>query len=117
MPMRAFSREHAWLMPPTLDELVPADHGARFVAAFVDRLDAEVWEELEIDLQGARRGASAYHPRALLSVWIYGFMTGVRSCRKLEAACRDQIPYMWLVGIRGPTTTPCGGSTRRTETG
>ena len=102
MPMRAFSREHAWLMPPTLDELVPADHGARFVAAFVDRLDAEVWEELEIDLQGARRGAAAYHPRALLSVWIYGFMTGVRSCRKLEAACRDQIPYMWLVGMQRP---------------
>ena len=23
MPMRAFSCEHAWLMPPTLDELVP----------------------------------------------------------------------------------------------
>ena len=102
MPMRAFSREHAWLMPPTLDELVPEDHPARFVAAFVDGLDAEVWEELEIDLQGARRGAAAYHPRALLSVWIYGFMTGVRSCRKLEAACRDQLPYMWLVGMQRP---------------
>ena len=43
-------------------------------------------------------GAPAYHPRALLSVWLYGFMTGVRWCRKLEAACRDQIPYLWLPG-------------------
>ena len=43
-------------------------------------------------------GAPAYHPRALLCVWLYGFMTGVRSCRKLEAACRDQIPYLWLTG-------------------
>ena len=25
-------------------------------------------------------------------------MTNVRSCRKLEAACRDQIPYLWLTG-------------------
>ena len=56
----------------------------------------------EIDLQGDPRGAGAYHPRALLSVWIYGFMTGVRSCRKLEAACRDQVPYMWLVGMQQP---------------
>ena len=47
-------------------------------------------------------GAPAYHPRALLSVWLYGFMTGVRSCRKLEAACRDQIPYLWLTGWQHP---------------
>ena len=33
-----------------------------------------------------------------MSVWLYGFMTGVRSCRKLEVACRDQIPYLWLAG-------------------
>ena len=102
MPMRPFSREQAWLLPPTLDELVPADHPVRFAAAFVDSLGAEAWEELEVDLQGDPRGAGAYHPRALLSVWIYGFMTGVRSCRKLEAACRDQVPYMWLVGMQQP---------------
>ena len=46
-------------------------------------------------------GAPAYHPRALLSVWLYGFMTSVRSCRKLEA-CRDQIPYLWLTGWQHP---------------
>ena len=38
----------------------------------------------------------------LLCVWLYGFMTGVRSCRKLEAACRDQIPYLWLTGWQHP---------------
>lgn len=102
MPLRPFSREQAWLMPPTLDDLVPEDHPVRFAAAFVDGLDAEAWEELEIDLQGDPRGAGAYHPCALLGVWIYGFMTGVRSSRKFEAACRDQVPYMWLVGMQQP---------------
>ena len=29
-------------------------------------------------------------------------MTGVRSCRKLKAACRDQIPYLWLTGWQHP---------------
>ena len=102
MPLRPLSREQAWLLPPTLDELVPQDHPARFAAAFVDGLDAEAWEELEIDLQGDPRGAGAYHPRALLSIWIYGFMTGVRSVRKLEAACREQVPFMWLAGMQTP---------------
>ena len=41
-------------------------------------------------------------PRALLSVWLYGLMTGIRSSRKLEAACRDQIPYLWLTGWQHP---------------
>lgn len=102
MPLRPFNREQAWLLPPTLNELIPADHPARFIAAFVDGLDAEMWGELEIDLAGDPMGAGAYHPRALLSIWVYGFMTGVRSSRKLEAACRDQISYMWLAGMQRP---------------
>ncbi len=102
MPMRSFSREQAWLMPPTLDDLVPEDHPLRFAAAFVDVLDAEAWEELEFDLQDDPRGAGACHPRALLGVWIYGFMAGVRSCRKLEPAFRDQVPYTWLTGMHKP---------------
>jgi hypothetical protein len=29
-------------------------------------------------------------------------MTGVGSSRKLEAACRDQIPHLWLTGWQHP---------------
>jgi transposase len=68
----------------------------------VDGLDAQTWKELEIDLEGDPLGAGAYHPRALLSVWVYGFMTGIRSNRKLEAACQEQVPYMWLAGMQKP---------------
>jgi len=102
MPLRPFSREQGWLFPPTLEELLPADHPARFVAAFVDALDIDAWTEMGVDPEGNPLGAPAYHPQVLLNVWLYGFMTGVRSCRKLEAACRDQIPYLWLTGWQFP---------------
>src|SRR5688572_27510700 len=102
MPTRAFSRRQTWLLPPTLDELVPPDHPARFVAAFVDELDRATWGQLGVVVAGDPMGAPAYDPRALLSVWLYGFMTGVRSSRKLEAACRDQLPYLWLTGWQRP---------------
>ena len=102
MPLRPMGREQMWMLPPTLDELLPLDHPARFVAEFVDALDRDAWAELGVDIEGDSMGAPAYHPRALLSVWLYGFMTGVRSCRKLEAACRDQIPYLWLFGWQHP---------------
>ena len=102
MPLRDMDREQMWLLPPSLDELLPLNHPARFVAEFVDILDGEGWAELGVDIEGDPMGAPAYHPRALLSVWLYGFMTGVRSCRKLETACRDQIPYLWLTGWQHP---------------
>ena len=102
MPLRDMDREQMWLLPPSLDELLPLDHPARFVAEFVDVIDREGWAELGVEIEGDPLGAPAYHPRVLLSVWLYGFMTGVRSCRKLEAACRDQISYLWLTGWQHP---------------
>lgn len=102
MPLRPMNREQGWLLPPTLDDLLPEEHPARFVAAFVDALERDTWRELDLDLVGDPLGAPAYHPCALLNVWLYGFMTGIRSSRKLESACRDQIPYLWLTGWQCP---------------
>lgn len=102
MPLRPFSRDQNWLFPPDTDALLPGDHPARFVAAFVDALERADWRELDVTPEGDPVGAPAYHPHALLCVWLYGFMTGVRSSRKLEAACRDQIPYLWLTGWQHP---------------
>ena len=102
MPVRIFNRQQTWLLPPTLDELIPDDHPARFVAMIVDSLDTATWQRLEISLEGEPRGAPNYHPRAMLGVWLYGFMTLTRSTRKLEEACRDKISYLWLTGWQHP---------------
>ena len=40
MPLRPVNRDQAWLLPPTLDDLLPA----RYVAAFVDGLDRDAWK-------------------------------------------------------------------------
>ena len=74
MPLRDMDREQIWLLPPSLDELLPLDHPARFVAVFVDALDKEGWAELGVEINGDPLGAPAYHPRALLwrvAVWLH----------------------------------------------
>ncbi len=102
MPWRDWDREQVWLMPPSLDEVLADDHPARLVAALVDSLTTAEWAELGVDLGGQALGAPAYHPRALLGIWLYGFMTGVRSSRRLETACREQLALQWLSGYQQP---------------
>ena len=100
--VRPFVREAGWELPTSLDTLVPRDHPVRFVAQYVDGLSGEDWLELGIRWQEGGQGAHGYHPKVLLAVWLWGFMSGVRSSRRLEAACAEQLSCLWLTGGQRP---------------
>ena len=102
MPIRLMHREQMFLLPPSVDELIGADHPARFVGALVDALDHAAWAALEVVPEGDPLGAPSYAPSVLVSVWLYGFLTGVRSSRKLEEACRERLPFLWLTSWQFP---------------
>ena len=99
MPFRPYDREQAWLLPPSLSELIPEDHPARFVLDLVSMLD---WRECGITVEPPVMGAPAYAPEVLLAAWLYGFMVRVRTSRKLERACHENIVFMWLTGLQRP---------------
>ena len=115
MPVRGFSRKQAYLLRPSLDDWLPGDHPVRYVAEFVDALEAVDWQEMGIDLEGAETGAPAYHPRVLISVWLAGFMSGIWSSRKLEGACRDQRGPHWPPVPSGDRRWSCPQTRRRTS--
>ena len=86
-----------WMFPPSLDDMLPADHPARFVRDFVDQLDMR---SLSFRMpQRTGPGAPAYSSQLLLRVWLLGWMQRVRTPRKLEAACRDSLAMIWLIGL------------------
>ncbi len=85
------------LLPPSLEELIPAHHPARTVNSVMDQIDlssvyAYYWQN----------GASSYHPRMLLKILVYGYLENCFSSRKLEKATRENIVYMWLSGMQRP---------------
>lgn len=94
--IRGEGRSQGTLFPVTLDELVPADHIARVIERFVDRMDL-----VQLDFRRARpeeTGRPGYDPRDLLKLYIYGYLFQVRTSRRLEAECRRNVEMMWLLG-------------------
>jgi transposase len=102
MPLRPWTRDRDGVLPSKLDDWVGPDHPVRFVAAFVAELGEADWAALGIVPGGHPGGAPAYDPVVLLAAWLYGFMSGVRSCRKLAIACEEQVPLLWLTGGQRP---------------
>lgn len=88
-----------FLLPRSLEEWVPREHPARFVRDFVDELALET---LGLKTFPGKEGRPHYAPDMLLTVWLYGWMTRVRSSRGLEKACFESMPFIWLTGNNHP---------------
>ncbi len=93
-------RTQGTLFPVTLEELIPQDHVCRVIDAFVDRLDMA---GLEFErAEAAETGRPGYDPRALLKLYLYGYLQQIRSSWRLESECRRNIELMWLLGRLAP---------------
>jgi len=87
------------LLPPSLDDWLPAEHLARFIAELVD-------EHLELSRIRAAytegRGGPPYDPRLMVRILLYGYTIGVRSSRAIETKCVDDVPFRWLAAGTAP---------------
>jgi len=88
-----------FLLPPALEDWVPKDHPARFLREFVDQLDLPA---LGFVVSDSVEGRPSYAPSLLLKIWLFGYMHRIRSTRKLEVACREQLSLLWLCGMLQP---------------
>jgi transposase len=92
-----YNTNQVMLLPPSLEELIEPNHPVRVVNDVIDRID--ISPLLKAYKPG---GTSVYHPRMLLKVLIYGYLSNIFSSRKLEAAVKENIHVMWLAGMNRP---------------
>jgi transposase len=85
------------LLPPSLEEMIDPNHPVRVVNQVIDSLDLDA---LIRKYKGG--GCSSYHPRLMLKILVYGYLTNLYSSRKIEQAVTQNIHFMWLSGMSYP---------------
>lgn len=89
-------RTQATMFPELLDDYVAETNPVRVVDVFVDELDLG---QLGFDgVDPAETGRPAYHPAALLKIYIYGYLNRIQSSRRLEREAQRNVELMWLTG-------------------
>ena len=94
---RPYVQEQDMMLPPSLSEMIGAKHLVRIVSTVVDRLKID---PLMKTYKG--NGASAFHPRMLLKVLIYAYVSKIYTGRQIAKALRQDIHFMWLSGQQQP---------------
>ena len=97
---RVCDLDQLFLLPPSLQDWLPQDHLARFIADVMNELDLSAIYAEYYRRDG--RGLSAYHPLLLTRLLLYGYCIGVTSSRRIERATHDDVGFRYLAANQHP---------------
>jgi transposase len=95
---RPYQPDQILMLPPSLQEWLPSDHEVYFVADLTNALDLSAIH----DSYREERGYPPYHPLLMVRLWLYGYMRGIRSSRKLARALREDVGFRVLCAGNEP---------------
>jgi transposase/IS5 family transposase len=92
-----YNPEQAYLLPPSVRDVLSENHLCFFVSRSVERLDLSAFER-----GYSEQGHPAYHPALMLKVWLYAYALGLTSSRRLEQRVREDLALRYLAGGAQP---------------
>jgi transposase len=92
-----YSPDQAYLLPPSVTEVLPPGHLCFFLQQVVAKLDLEPFEQEYSD-----QGGQLYHPALMLSVWLHAYATGITAGRELERRIGQDLAFRYLAGGAQP---------------
>ena len=91
------NRRQLELRATDLEGLLPPDHRARVVWAFVEGLDLSPLYKLIRAIEG-HAGRSPVDPAIHMALWLFATIEGVGSARALARLCEQHDAYKWICG-------------------
>jgi transposase len=83
-----------------LEMQIEQDNPVRFVDAFVEHLDLSQLGFVVNQLK--TEGRPAYESKLFLKIYLYGYLNGIRSSRRLEKECMRNLELHWLINLLQP---------------
>lgn len=96
---RSWDVDQVWLLPPSIQDLVPAGHVAHFVRDTVRKgLDLSAIMECYAE----ERGFPPYHPGMMVALLLYGYSQGLYSSRRIARGCEERLDFAAVTGMQRP---------------
>jgi len=92
-----YDPDQAYLLPPSVRDVLGTNHLCFFVRRVVAKLNLEVFRN-----EYGEEGGPAYAPEMLVSVWLYAYALGVTSSRRLEQRIREDLAFRYLAAGATP---------------
>jgi transposase len=92
-----YNPDQAYLLPPSVRDVLGAEHLCFFLRQVLAKLDLSVFRK-----EYGTEGGPAYAPEMLASVWLYAYALSVTSSRRLEQRIREDLAFRYLAGGATP---------------
>src|SRR3984885_9798863 len=96
---RAWDVDQVWLLPPSIQDLVPSGHVAHFVR---DTVRTGLDLSAIMDSYDEERGFPPYHPGMMVALLLYAYSQGVYSSRRIARACEERLDFQAVTALNQP---------------
>ncbi|MEM0544046.1 transposase, partial [Flavobacterium sp. j3] len=83
------------LQVSSLEDTISQDNPIRFIDAFVNSIDLEKLGFTPRVLK--TEGRPSFDTKVFLKIYLYGYLNGIRSSRRLEKECHRNLEMQWLL--------------------
>ena len=96
---RPWAVDDIWLLPPSVQDFVPAGHAAHLVRDLVrDELDLSAILSVYTEM----RGYPPYHPGMMVALLLYAYSQGVYASRRIARACEERLDFQAVTALNQP---------------